>query len=322
MSGYTLDEAIELYKSVGVRRGDFLFHWLYNIYDKTYLASIDDTYKEALTLDKTKLTMFDVLVDDLADNAKIRNKRLLDKAANIPWDGSKNYNHPYLNVTKRIWLDCISSIKRYPRYEEFKDIFFFDLEQVMNSMKYSYLVNTADFSNMIEDETYLNHGVMVILHCDMDLMCSPDFDYEELKKLRPILQCVQDVAHVGNMLNTYPKEILEMDLSSPIISLGLREGLIKRSDVVKDPEYVLASLESLVPYFKERMKNNLQKIKNHANDIKSVDIYDFYRRLEDVWKEFLKREQYWKTADIEENEYITKPIISVVPNYAVKWVRM
>jgi len=288
-----LKEAIQLYKTVGPRNADFLFNWLYQVYDKTYLPSIDDEYKDKLALIKTKLCIFDVLVDDLADNAKLRNKRLLDKAVRIPHNGTKSYKNKYLEVTRIIWQDCINSIKSLPRYDEFKEIFFFDLEQVMNSMKYSYLINTSDFSNFTEDEMYLNHGVMVLLHCDIDLMCSPEFDYEELGKLRPIIHSVQDVAHIGNMMNTYPKEIKEADFSSPIISMAIREGLIEKNTVINDPEYSLACVQPLVSKFEERMKENLIKIEKRADDIETVDISDFYERLRNVWVAFLNREQYW-----------------------------
>jgi len=289
----SLEDAIELYKTVGPRNGDFLFKWLYQVYDKTYLPSIDPIYKDQLALIKTKLCIFDVLVDDLADNAKLRNKRLLDQAIKIPFNGSKPYKNEYLEAARNIWQDCVSSIKKLPRYEEFKDIFFFDLEQVMNSMKYSYLINTTDFSNYIEDEMYLNHGVMVLLHCDIDLMCSPDFNYEELRKIRPILHNVQDVAHIGNMINTYPKEIQEADFSSPIISMGIREGLIDKAMVIKDPELALANIKPLVNRFETRMIDNLEKIESNAHEIETVDIFDFYKRLKNVWEQFLKREQYW-----------------------------
>jgi hypothetical protein len=309
----TLDEAIELYKTVGPRNADFLFNWLYQVYDKIYLPSIDNEYKDQLTLIKTKLCIFDVLVDDLADNAKLRNKRLLDQAIRIPWNGSKEYKNKYLEVTRKIWKDCVESIKQLPRYQEFKDIFYFDLEQIMNSMKYSYLVNTLDFSNFTEDEMYLNHGVMVLLHCDIDLMASPDFDYEETKKLRPILYYVQDVAHLGNMLNTYPKEISEADFSSPIISMGVREGLIDKNMIIKDPELALANIKPLVSRFETRMKNNLEKIQKHANEIESIDIFDFYQRLRNVWEEFLKREKYWETVEVGKEDNIQESVISVIP---------
>lgn len=301
----SLEEAIKLYSTVGHRNADFLFHWLHQIYDKTYLPSIDNDYKDQLALIKTKLCIFDVLVDDLADNAKLRNKRLLDISLRIPFNGTKEYKNQYLEVTRQIWQDCINSIKKLPRYEEFKDIFNFDLEQVINSMKYSYLINTSDISNSTEDEMYLNHGVMVMLHCDLDLMCSPDFNYEELRSLRPIIHCVQDVAHIGNMMNTYSKEIQEADFSSPIISQGIRDGLIDKTTIIKDPEYALASLYPLRAQYEERMLNNLKKIESRAGKIESVDIYEFCQKLKNVWGEFLQREHYWEEKQDE-------PIISVM----------
>ena len=304
--GMSLEEAIELYKTVGPRNAGFLFHWLYQVYDKTYLPSVDEEYKEQLALIKTKLCIFDVLVDDLADNAKLRNKRLLDQAVRIPHNGTKQYKNKYLEIARKIWQDCINSIKKLPRYDEFKEIFFFDLEQVMNSMKYSYLINTSDFSNFTEDERYLNHGVMVLLHCDIDLMCSPDFEYEELRKLRPILYSVQDVAHLGNMINTYPKEIQEADFSSPIISMAIREGLIEKNTVINDPEYTIASVQPLVSKFEERMKKDLEKIQTHANEIETINIYEFYQRLKNVWEAFLKREQYWNTSEEKQSTILLK----------------
>ncbi len=302
----TLEEAIELYKTVGPRNADFLFHWLYQVYDKTYLPSIDKEYKEQLALIKTKLCIFDVLVDDLADNAKLRNKRLLDQAVRIPNNMTKQYKNKYLEVTRKIWQDCINSIKKLPRYDEFKEIFFFDLEQVMNSMKYSYLINTSDFSNFTEDERYLNHGVMVLLHCDIDLMCSPEFEHEELRKLRPILYSVQDVAHIGNMINTYPKEIQEADFSSPIISMAIREGLIEKNTVINNPEYTIACVKPLVSKFEERIKKNLKKIQTHANEIETINVYELYQRLKSVWEAFLKREQYWNTPEEKHHTILLK----------------
>jgi hypothetical protein len=321
MPKYSLEDSILLYKSVAPRNADYLFPWLYSVYDKTYLPSIDINFKDVLSLDKTKLTIFDVLVDDLADNAKLRDRRLLEEAIRIPWNGNKTSNDTYIIVTKKIWIDCIESIRNYPRFDEFKDIFYFDLDQVMNSMRYSYLVNTSDFSSMIEDELYLNHGVMVILHCDMDLMCSPNFNFEELKKLRPILHWVQDVAHIGNLLNTYPKEIQEADFSSPIISLGVREGLIDKSTIINDPEYAKANLLPLVSRFEQRMIDNLEKIKNNAVSIKSINLIDFYNRLKEVWEAFLNREQYWDSIDKykeKEELFISKKI----NNNKLKWIRM
>lgn len=291
----SLESTIKLYKSIGDRNADFLFNWLYNIYNNIYLSSIGTDYKKPLTLTKTKLGIFDVLVDDLADNCKLRDKNLLEECMKIPWQNSKNYfDNQYFLVTKQIWQECINSIQEFPRYNDFKDIFYFDIQQFMNCNRYSYLVNTKNSSNFIEDKAYLHHGVMVLTHCDLDLMCSPDFDYNELDKLRPILYMVQDFFHIGNMLSTYPREIDEFDLSSPIISLALRKDLIQKNTIKDDPEYTLECLKPLVPIFEKRMKDNLSSINKHLREIKSIDMEKFYKQLKRVGNEFLTRKPYWK----------------------------
>ena len=299
----SLESTIKLYKSIGDRNADFLFNWLYNIYSNIYLSSIDNTYKEPLTLTKTKLGIFDVLIDDLADNSKMRDKQLLEECMKIPWENSQiYYDNQYFLVAKQIWLECINSIQEFPRYNDFKDIFYFDIQQFMNCNRYSFLINTKNSSNFIEDKAYLHHGVMVLTHCDLDLMCSPDFDYNELEKLRPILYTVQDFFHIGNMLNTYPREIGESDLSSPIISLALRKGLIQKNTLKDDPEYTLESLKPLVPIFEKRMKDDLSTINRHLKEIRSIDMEKFYNQLKKVGNEFLTRKPYWKNYNKEVEE--------------------
>jgi hypothetical protein len=302
-----LEDTIKLYKSIGDRNADFLFHWIYNIYDNIYLPSIDSAYKEILTLVKTKLGVFDVLVDDLADNAKLRDKQLLENCMKIPWDTSQIYNdNQYLKVSKMIWDDCMYSIQEFERYNKFKDIFYFDMHQFMSCNRYSFLVNTQNSSNFTEDKIYLHHGVMVLTHCDLDLMCSPGFNYEELEKLRPILYWVQDFIHIGNMLSTYPREVEELDLSSPIISLALRKNLIKKNTLVDDPEYTLECLSPLVPVFEKRMRDDLNIISKHLKEINTIDMENFYKRLKHVGNEFVTRKHYWKNYKIGKNEEVIK----------------
>jgi len=296
ISSNDLNDTIELYKLVGERNADFLFHWIYNIYDRIHLPSIQNEYKQILNLTKTKLGIFNVLIDDLADNSKIRNKELLEKCMVIPWNFNEKYNNRYLETVRTIWEDCIKSIEEFPRFNKFEDVFYFDLFQFMNCNKYSYLVNTKKTSNFTEDKIYLHHGVMVLLHCDLDLMCSPNFDYNELGKLREILYYVQDYIHIGNMLSTYTREVEELDVSSPIISLALRRGLIERNLLTTDPEYALESLIPLIPIYQKRMKENLSSINKYINEINSIDLQDFYQRLKSVGDAFLSRKQYWKKS--------------------------
>lgn len=252
-----LEEVIELYKTVGYRKGsEFLFRWLNNIYQNIYLPCIDPQYKDKLSLDKTKLAIFDVLLDDLADNWKARDNQLLEEFARIPWEKDIKLKNQYIEVGRKIWDDVYNSIKLYPRYEELKDVFFFDLHQIMNGMRYSFLVNKFNIANEIENDVFTHHGCMVILHCDMDLMCSLNFNLNELGEIRVILYLAQKIASIGNMLNTYPREIIERDSSPPIISLAIKKGYI-----TKDWNYDKEKLKKLEKIFLKKAKIYINRIK-------------------------------------------------------------
>ena len=294
---YTLKKSIELYNSVGlqIRNMSFLASWVHNVYKELfYLPIIDLAYDERLALDKTKLSIFAILVDDLADNYKLRNQELLENAIRIPWNPNEKYQSKYLEVTRKIWLDVMRSIKQYPRYNEFKGLFYFDMDQFLDSIRYAFLVNTMEIDNALEFKIYSHHNMMIIVYLDMDLMCSPDFNKEELWKLRPIFHYVQDICHIGNILSTYPRELEERDFSSPIISIGLRKGLITKDDILRNPKKATEGLRELESYYKRRVKENFNRIEKSADKIESVDIKEFSKKLRRVFKCFLERKHYWE----------------------------
>ncbi len=294
----SLKKYIELYKTVGTRNADYLFRWLYDVYRHAFFPTVSEKYKQILALDKTKLTILDVLIDDLADNYKLRKKRILNKAAKIPLNEyrAKIYDGKYLKVIQKIWDGIYDSVKKYPGYSELKDVFFFDMSQVMNSMKYNYLVNSGIMGNDLEDSLYTPHGVMVILHADMDFMCSPRIDMEKIKQIRPAIYFAQDIAHIGNLLNTYPREIEEKDFSSPIISLGIRRGIITKDDILHpDSNDIKAKLRRLEDHFKQRVENDFKKMENIARETGTEkELEEYTKRLRKVYEGFLKREKYWE----------------------------
>ena len=315
-----LDESIELYNSVGLesRNMGFFGKWVYKAYTISYIPGTIPSFIEKLSLDKTKLSIFSILIDDLADNIKVRDKELLEKALRIPYDSSTHYKNEYLKATKKLWGDVINSIKKYPRYKDFKEIFFFDLDQFFNSIKYAYLVNSSDFYNIQEGMIYSPNNMMIIIYLDMDLMCSPCFDKSELKKVRPIFHYIQDIMHVGNILNTFPREIEELDFSSPIISMGINDGVIQKEDVIKNPKRAFKQLNYLIPYFKQRVEENFDKIVDNSYMIKSIDLKEFYPRLRAIWEGFLQRPQYWKNQDVKKYKELRNPIIKLTAASAIK----
>jgi hypothetical protein len=316
-------DLIKMYNSVGLRTRNmnFLTKWFYDTYKFAHLSSIDEDLLEDLCIDKTKLSVFAILVDDLADNSLTRNQRLLEESINIPWNGTKKYHDPYLEAIRVIWNESIFSIQDYPRFEEFKDLFYFDLKQFLNSICYGSLVNSMEMANYVETKSHSYHNMMVLLFCDMDLMCSPDFDKDELGKLRPILHWVQDITHIGNILSTYRREIEEQDFSSPIISIALSEGVLDKDTVKNDPKKALENVEYIIPYFKKRAEENFQRIKDYSDTIYSVDIKDFYKQTKKAWNRYLQRPEYWKKYHKMEKEKIIASPEREIPDQ-VRWVRM
>ena len=269
-----LSEVIDLYKSVGRRNIEY-FAWIHDVYSWITLPSVSFDWKRALGEDKTKLTIFDILADDLADNHTTRSYSLLKELTEIPWSAKAKTagTNEYLDVGRKIWDDSLASLSCYPRFKEFERIFYFDLRQVLSSMMYSYLANTEGIENPIETSFYSSYGCLVEVAIDMDLMCSPAFDMRELGLVRTVACLAQKVAHVGNMLTTYPSEVLEHDVSSPIISLALRKGLI-RQDELGDAS-AIPKLSKMEWVFKNRAHTYIRKVAECEKEIRSINLRGF-----------------------------------------------
>ncbi len=277
-----LGDAIRFYTSVGRRNIDY-FDWIHAVYSWICLPCVSFDWRKVLGEDKTKMAIFDILVDDLADNFNTPSKGLLEQFIQIPWQNAIERNE-YLDVGKLIWEDYIASVSSYPRFKEFERMFYFDLRQVLSSMVYSSLVNTMELDNSIEMDIYSSYGCMVILAVDMDLMCSPSFDMKDLGKMRAVAYLGQKVAHIGNMLNTYRCEVLERDLSCPIISLAVRRGLIDRNEL--GDESIIPRLSKLEEIFEKRAHSYIQRASTYERQIRSVNIRGFSEFLTELLHRF------------------------------------
>jgi hypothetical protein len=280
-----LKDALDLYKSVGRRNIDY-FAWIHDVYSWITLPGVSFDKRKVLGEDKTKLAIFDILVDDLADNYTTRSFSLLEKLTRIPWQLKENSaeKDEYLQVAQKIWADLISSISLYPRFSEFERIFYFDLRQVLTSMLYSYLANTEGIENPIETNFYSSYGCVVELAIDMDLMCSPAFDMKELGPMRTVASLAQKVAHIGNLLTTYPSELVERDVSSPIVSLALRKGLIRKDEL--GDRAVLPRVSKLEWVFKNKAYTYIRKVSDYEKEIRSVNIRGFSNYLAELLEKF------------------------------------
>lgn len=243
------------------------------------LPCVGAEFRQVLGEDKTKMAIFDIMLDDLADNFITRSRFLLQDFIRIPWHNNVE-KHDYIEVGQAIWNDYISSVQKYPRYKELEGIFYFDLRQVFSSMEYSSLVNSVGLDNPFEISHHSPYGCAVILALDMDLMCMPSFDLKEMRTMRSISYLAQKIAHIANMLGTYPRELLERDMSSPIISLAVRKGIISKDDL--GDRAVLPKLKQLEWIFRSRALSYVEKVSTYEKQIRSVNIRGFSQMLGDL----------------------------------------
>ena len=278
-----LGEVIDLYKAIGRRNVEY-FAWMHDIYSWITLPSVSFDCRKTLSEDKTKLSIFNILVDDVADNFATRDYDRLERLANIPWHQYATVEDEYVNVARRIWEGSISSISQYPRFKELEKVFYFDLRQVLSSELYSYLSNTSGIENPIETSFHSSYGCQVEVAIDMDLMCSPAFDLTEFGSMRTIACLAQKVAHVANMLTTYPSEIVERDVSSPIISLALRKGVIRKEEL--GDRATIPKVSKLEWVFKSKAYTYIRKVAECEKEVRSINIRGFSDYLRELVERF------------------------------------
>ncbi len=255
--GLRLEDVIALYESVGHRDSDYL-EWLHRVYTSMNLPCTPSEYKKTLGEDKTKLAIFDIMADDLADNFVTRSRFLLQDFIRIPWHNTVE-KHDYIQVGQAIWDDYLESVQQYPRFKELEGIFYFDLRQVLSSMEYNSLINTVGLDNPFEMSHHSPYGCAVILALDMDLMCLPNFDLKEMRTMRSI---------------SY--------LAPPIISLAVRKRIITKEDL--GGREVIEKLKPLEWIFRSRAMSQVQKVASYEKEIHSVNIRGFSQMLEELVK--------------------------------------
>jgi hypothetical protein len=299
-----LEPTIKLYKKIG-RRNLYLFDWLLYMYENIYFLGVDVKLINKIAVEKTKLAIFDVLIDDVSDSADTEYDTFNTEILKIPFESKYIDTHKltptqreYIRVTKHIWDDYITTVKTFPRYGDFKRAFEFDVYQFINSMRYAHFVNTTpNVSNLLENRTYGHHSMIVILTGLMDLMNIKTFDLEEFPKIRKILYYSQQLARIGNMMNTYPREIIEKDVSSEIMTLAIENKALSREAIQNDKntQEKLKKISKLENNFEKLWATLYSEIEKTGKEIKSLDVKEFLKERKFIQDKYNTRVQYWLT---------------------------
>ena len=275
----TIDRAVDGYEKVG-DRNVFLWKWVRRGVEITTLSCVDAELWDDVCDTKTLGVMFDVLLDDVADAgadpefletliAITRNKRF--------WLSSlTDEQREYFRFSESIWKKVWRRLKRYPRYEEFRDILAYDYRQLMNAMRYSVLIRkNPSMMNIPEHDSYLPHNMHIVISGTIDLMASTRFEVSEFGHLRKVLLYAQYMGRIGNLITTWEREVRERDYSSGIFPLALSRGVLTVDDLVAgDQEKICRKIResNLETRFLVRWQELRTKLTQLANRFKSVNI--------------------------------------------------
>ena len=233
--------------------------------------------------------MFDVLLDDVAD--KNGQTEYLEQLLKIPFaENTRDFStlspehQKYAHLTCRLWETIIKRAQRYPRYEEFVDLLRFDYSQLLNTMRYSHMVNqNPHLLNLTEHDLYLPHNLHMMISGTLDLMCSPAFDSKELGGVREVLWHAQCMGRVGNLITTWERELGEADFTSGVFARDLQQGVLSHQQLIDpDVDEVRNTIRShgCEAYFLNEWHNHHEKLARMAGGIRSVDVGQLIGGLE------------------------------------------
>lgn len=285
----SLQKWVKEYEKVG-ERDEFICKWTYQGMKNLTFSSVAKKYQSSVCADKTMSIILNFLIDDIAD--KRRNGEMLNTAINLCSSDKNNSVNPslsnfnekdqkYLSLIKKIWFRLKKNIKKYPRYTEFKDVFFYDYQQFFNAMKYAYLINkNLTLINLTENQIYLSHNMQGIISSTIDLMASSRFNSRELGCFREIVWRAQRMGRIGNSLTTWERELCENDFTSEVFAFAIKNRLIKKGCLESKEKIIKKIKNKIRGYFLKEWEKNYNGIKQIRKEIKSVNVKKILKGLE------------------------------------------
>jgi hypothetical protein len=288
---------VKEYERVFGERNIFLWKFLGVVFTETgvTLSSIDKRYFQSITDNKLLFTIVCAILDDIAEVHK-DNKLLNAMSQLIIEDVNKEeyQNNEKILYMKELWAYLKNEIMKYPRYEEFIDIFMYDIKQMLNALEYSFITNKhLQMINLQDMQNYDCHNMMVFIYNGLDLMVSPDFDDNELPYLRNAFWFAQQMARIGNWLSTWKREVKEKDYSSGVFGYVFENKIIDVNDIenLPDDKFIKRIENSDVnKFFMNLWKENYVKLSSVGKMIKSVDMDSYIIGLQNVIKFHLASE--------------------------------
>jgi hypothetical protein len=280
---------VKEYEKCGGARSIFLWKWCTCLRDSGLIFSnVPKEQLSSVANTRTIFTLFVSLFDDVADVYK--NERLLNEMLKFPFleyinlSNLNNKEEQYLKFTMKVWNFILEKLKKYPKYKELRKIYFYDLQQMLNSIYYSFCINkNLELINLREAETYGPFNMAFFLYSDIDLMASLNFDKKEFSLIREVVWYAQKMARIGNWLSTWEREINEDDYTSGVFAYAISKNIITPEELrSRNKEKIIRKVKTsdFFEYFLKKWETYYLKIYELSPKIKSININNYLEGLE------------------------------------------
>lgn len=274
------------YRRVG-KRDLYLWRWTGCAVDWLTLSCVKPELRRGVCETKLLAAMFNVLLDDLIDqrhdpDAMRDVMRLMSDDAAAAAVVSRL--GAYGEFTRRVWCEIWTRAAGYPRFKEFQRLLLYDFKQLGNTVDYSELLyRHPSLINETEHDLYSPHGMMVACAATLDLMCSPDFEVEELGRLREVLWHANSMARIGNLMTTWQREIGDDDFSSGVFAHAVSGGWLTPDDLSSaNRDRIEAAVRESggEREYAERWRRHRERLMEMSNRLRSVSVKSLAEGLE------------------------------------------
>jgi len=273
-------------------RDRFLWRWIYSLFPEFTLSSVADEHREHVRTQKTVLTMYVTVLDDLlethGDRRTFREACRLHRGDVQPDPDRAGVDEATLGFLERTWESFRAGLDGAPRRETFGDVFEYDLDQTTNAVEYSAVVSdNPTMATVTGTRRYDAHNMVMFAYADVDLMYSPGFDLAEFGALRDLLWDLQEMARIGNWLTTWERELAEGDYSAGVVVAAIEDGVVTPADLeTDDHRAVVERIRShgVERRFRQRWRDLHQSVVDREFETESVDLGALARGMETVFE--------------------------------------
>jgi hypothetical protein len=291
-----LEGLIDRYLPMRGSRDRFIWKWVHELAPEFTFPFVQSEYEEDVRTIKTGATLFLTLLDDVVekegDIATFREARKVPFPNQHVEYGRDAVDYDYVEFTESVWRWVAERLGTAPHYDEYADLFRYDLRQSIGAIEYSSLADDQLRFTLLDEHTRReSHNMLMFPYSDIDLMYGAELRSQEIATIREAVWHAQLMARIGNWISTWERELRENDYSSGIVVYALQEGIIAPEDLERIDqedgsahEHVVARIREagVEEYFLGRWHDNYHELAAVNRELETIDLLPYVEGMREV----------------------------------------